>query len=70
MSPYHYLYTTILSHVTGMKDYLERYAGAIQTISKDLETNISWDPKDRTELIAQLDEMVPKDQLQVCGEGL
>lgn len=53
-----------------MKDYLERYAGAIQTISKDLETNISWDPKDRTELIAQLDEMVPKDQLQVCGEGL
>lgn len=53
-----------------MKDYLIKYSGAIQTVSGDLERDISFKPEDSTQLIAQLDEMVPKDQLQVCSVGV
>lgn len=59
----------ILPYHTGMKDYLQKYSGAIQAVSGDLEKDISWRYEDCKDLVAQLDKMVPQDQLQVCYEG-
>lgn len=55
---------TALLNADGMKDYLVKYAGSIKAVSEDLEKDVSWKPEDCTELVKQLDEMVPKDQLQ------
>jgi len=55
---------TALLNANGMKDYLERYSGSLKTISDDLDPNPSWEIKDLSSLISQLDEMVPRNQLQ------
>lgn len=43
-----------------------KYAGSIKAVSEDLDKDVSWKIEDCAELIEQLDEMVPKDKLQVC----
>lgn len=55
---------TALLNANGMEDYLRRYGSSITSVSETLEKGPSWEIQDCSELISQLDQMVPQDQLQ------
>ncbi|KAK3855660.1 hypothetical protein Pcinc_037951 [Petrolisthes cinctipes] len=47
-----------------MEDYMKRYGPGIAAVSKTLESPPSWEVQDSSELITQLNQLVPLDKLQ------
>ncbi|XP_045104141.1 lambda-crystallin-like isoform X1 [Portunus trituberculatus] len=59
---------TALLNANGMNDYLERYGNSLDFVTSTFPDTVSFQPEDCTELIDQVDKMVPLDQLQARRE--